>query len=143
MTEFQTLVMFLYIPIYAFMAKIVFWGNKKFNYTELVVIFMYILSQLSIIGVIFFIICAIFGINIGTIGLLITPIQILYSAWCLKQLYELDLANIILRTLIFFIVGSVFLVAAVVLVYLGVYLIDGKEGVIELIESQRPKNVGG
>lgn len=136
--EFHTITMFLYIPIYALMAKIVFWRNKTFNYMELWVMFMYILSHLSIIGAFIVLVGALFGMPVGYLGVILTPIQFLYSAFCLKRLYKLDLFQIIVKSLIFFVVGFFFIIFAVILVYGFIFLTEGKEGLLEFIESQRP-----
>ncbi|MDU8885997.1 DUF3667 domain-containing protein [Yeosuana sp. MJ-SS3] len=40
--EYYSIVMMFYVPIYALMALLTFIGLKKFNYTELLVIFLYI-----------------------------------------------------------------------------------------------------
>jgi hypothetical protein len=39
-TEYQSLMMLLYIPFYALLAKLLFRRYKKFNYTEMLVIFL-------------------------------------------------------------------------------------------------------
>ena len=42
--EYQSLIMMLSVPIYALMSRLTFLNLKKFNYTEHLVIFMYLLS---------------------------------------------------------------------------------------------------
>ena len=46
--EYQSIVMMLYVPIYAFISKIVFYDKKNYNYTEQLVVYMYIQAQISI-----------------------------------------------------------------------------------------------
>ena len=138
LTEYQTLSMFLYIPIYALIAKIVFWGNKKYNFTELFVVFMYVLSQLSLIGVFAFIISAAFSLPIGMLGFIMLPLQVIYSAYCLKQIYELDLFQIIIKTVIFFFVALFFLILIIVVLFAVLYLIGG----MELIQQVFPPPQG-
>ncbi len=99
--EYQALLMLLYAPIYAAFSRLVFLKNKKFNYTEHLVIFMYVLAQISIAATILTIIAGFFGVSLGTISLISLPFQIFYSAYCLKRLYKLSLKGIILRTLLF------------------------------------------
>ena len=126
--------MMLYIPIYAFLAKLVFLKKKKFNYAEHLVIFAYVLSQISIISVVFTIGCAIFGVSIGAMAMFIIPMQIIYSAYCLKQLYALSMEGIILRTLLFFLILGIFFVIATVITSVIMY----KSGALEeVIKAQK------
>ena len=46
--EYQSLIFFLFIPILAFMSRLVFLRNKKYNYTEHIVINLYAYAHLSI-----------------------------------------------------------------------------------------------
>lgn len=102
MLEYQSIVMMLYVPLYALMSKIVFFNHKKFNYTEHLVIFMYILAQTSIISAVFTVFAAIFGLTLGTIAFIFSlPFQILYSAYCLKRLFKLNFKTILLKTIFF------------------------------------------
>ena len=72
----------------SFETKIVFFNLKKYNYTEHLVIYMYILSEATIISSIVTIIAMYFGVTVGTIGFaFVIPFQILYSAFCLKKLF--------------------------------------------------------
>jgi hypothetical protein len=118
--EYQSLVMMLYVPLYALLAKLVFLKKKKFNYTELLVIFAYILSQISIISAVITLICAFFGVSIGSMTLILLPLQVIYSAYCLKYLYRLTMEGIILRTLlILLILGVCFIILAIIM---GVFM---------------------
>lgn len=109
--EYQSLVMMLYVPIYAVISKIVFFNLKKYNYTEHLVIYMYILSQATIISSIVTIIGVYFGKNIGIIGFaFVIPFQIIYSAFCLKKLFNLSFMGIVIRTLYFLVVSAVFFI---------------------------------
>ena len=114
--EYQSLFMMLYVPLYALMARVSFIGIKKFNYTELLVIFMYLQAQISIVSAIAGIILTLFGITQGVMSLIAIPLMILYSAFCLKRLYNLNFQHIVLRTLLFLVVlGIVFIIISVVM----------------------------
>lgn len=118
--EYQSLVMMLYVPLYALLARLVFLKNKKFNYTELLVIFAYILSQISIISAVITVIFALFGVSIGSMALFLLPLQIIYSAYCLKALYTLSAEGIILKTLLFLVIlGVCFFLFAMIM---GVFM---------------------
>lgn len=106
--EYNSLLAMLFIPVYAFMGKIVFFNINKYNYTELIVVFMYITAQTTIIGSIVSITTAIFNFSFSTISMLLFPLIILYSTYCLKRLYELNIKKIVFKTILFFFVLSIF-----------------------------------
>lgn len=139
--ENQSFVLMLFVPLYAFMAKLVFFNIKKFNYTELLVVFMYIIAQINIFGSILIVISAYFGLKMGMISPYILIFQILYSAFCLKRLYSLSFKGIILRTLLFLIV---LIVIYIIFILLGVgiiFLTKGPEFFKEIIEAKRAASI--
>lgn len=119
--EYQSIVMMLYVPIYALMAKVVFFNLKTYNYTELLVIFLYIQAQISITSSIVVIGLACIGLNNNIVGMATIPLMIIYSAYCLKRLYKLNFSNIILKTLLFLIVLGVTLVIITIIMITLMY----------------------
>lgn len=134
-SDYQSLFMMLYVPFYAIIARLVFLKNKKFNFTEITVMFMYILAQISLIGAVLTLIFAIFGITLGTITVILFPIQIVYSAYCLKGLYNLSIKSIVLKTLLFFLV--LFLILIALMIIFIVFGIIYYGGLKEFGEAQR------
>ena len=134
MQEYQSLLMMLYIPLYAIMAKMVFIGFKKYNYTELFVIFMYTQSQLSIVLAVLILLGALLGLNFYIMSFISMPIMILYTAFCLYRLYKLNVQEMILRTLMFFIVMAIFFVIYVLVIF-GIMILNGDFQ--EMIEAQK------
>lgn len=135
--ENQSFVLMLFVPLYAFMAKLVFLNIKKFNYTEHLVIFMYIIAQLNIIGSLVLITTAYFELKIGMVSPLILIFQILYSAFCLKRLYNLSITGIVLRTLLFLVILLIVYII-VAFAFIGImFLIKGPDFFKEIIEAQR------
>jgi len=132
--EYMSIVMMLYIPIYAFIAWITFIGLKKFNYTELLVVFMYWQSQTSIFSAITIIIAAMFGVANGIVSMIFLPIMVLYAAYVLKRLYKLTFGQMIVRTLLFVGVLGVVLVIITILMLVIMYLTGDLE---QMIETQR------
>ena len=129
--EYQSLFMMLYVPIYAVMCRLSFIGLNKYNYTELLVIFMYIQAHISIVSAILGIFLSIFGITQGVMSLVLIPPMIIYSAYCLKRLYNLNIQTIILRTIIFLVVlGFVFIIISVMMAIL-MYLNGDLQSLIE------------
>jgi hypothetical protein len=138
--EYVSFVMLLSIPLYAIMAKVVFFNKKKYNFTELIVIFMYTISQMSLLGIIIIVPILAMGGTFGEISYYSLPIQIMYYAYCLKRLYELNLKNFILKTLLFFVVLLVFYIAAIILFVLGMFIYYGNiEDFTEAMKQMQPK----
>lgn len=102
--EYQSVIMMLYVPIYALMARLVFFNIKKYNYTELLVVFLYIQAQISIASAIVITLLAFLGLSSNILGMTTLPLMVIYSAYCLKRLYKLKTLEIIVRTLLFFVV---------------------------------------
>lgn len=135
-SEYQSLLMMFYVPLYAFMSKLVFFNYRKYNYTEHLVIFMYILSQMTIFGLFLTLIGALLGSDMGILGLITIPLQMIYSAYCLKRLFNLSVASLIIKTLLFFLVLFVlFIIASVIMAIVMI-----KSGTIDdVIEAQNAK----
>jgi hypothetical protein len=125
-------------PLYALISRIIFLKNKKFNYTEHLVIFMYVLAQLSMVGAVITILFAALGISIGWISIVLMPIQIIYSAFCLKRLYKLSMKGIILKTMLLLLIIIILFVIYIVLYAVYVTLIYG--GMQEFIDAQNGVN---
>lgn len=103
--EYQTLLYLVFIPIFAVLTWIIFLNKRKFNFAEHLILNLYGYSQASI-----FIVTAYFlfiwnetifkYLMIGGIFL-----QMLYYAYMLKRLFALSLIQIILKTLLFLLLG--------------------------------------
>lgn len=132
--EFQSVIMMLYVPLYAIISRIVFLNKKTFNYTEQLVIFMYIQAQISISGAIVLTLFVAIGFNYFALSYLYIAAMIVYSAYCLKRLYRLSLSEIILKTLIFGMILGVLLILVGIFMAVLMYL-DGS--MAEMIEAQR------
>lgn len=99
MTKYSSLMMMSFIPLYALIAKIVFFNKKKFNFTELIVVFLYTQAQMSIITAIVTIIILVLGIDIMMFSFILSFLMIIYYAYCLKRLYKISTAGIVLRSM--------------------------------------------
>ena len=81
---------------------------------------------------------AIAEISLMIVGAIIYPIYIIFSAYCLKRLYKLDLGEIILKTFLFIIVLTIFIVVSSIVFFGSFYLIDS-EGLKEFVIGMAPK----
>ncbi|MGR7812205.1 DUF3667 domain-containing protein [Lacinutrix undariae] len=134
--EYQSLVLMLFVPLYALVGKFVFYNYKNYNYTEILVIFMYVIAQLSIAGAIILLTSAVFGLNMGVLSPVISIFQIVYSGYCLKRLYHLNKKSIILKTLLFFLIAFVTYIAIVILILVVLLIVGGPEYFIQMMETQ-------
>ena len=146
--EYQSIAMMINVPIYALISKIVFLKEKnfKYNYTEHLVIYMYLLAQVSIINVFIILIAAWFGISIGVMGIAFAPILLCYMGYALKRIFELDWPNFILRTLIFIcVVIAFFVIITIVTFIIAKYtgtldeMIGAQKQAIEAAKNTTPK----
>jgi len=135
--DYQSFVLMLFVPFYALMGNIVFFNIKKYNYTEHLIAFMYIIAQLTILGAFIVVFSAILGLKMGNISFYVMLLQMIYSAYCLKGLYELNFKGIFLRTLLFLLVLSVFYIITIFLTIIIMFLTGGSEVFKEIIEAQR------
>ena len=108
MMEYQSIYMFLSIPIMALISKLVFWNYKNYNLVEHFVIYLYTYSHISIISVTLNLLfiwntTLLFGVSIVTVLLLFV-----FTAYVLKRLYQLDNASVILKSSLFLVVMLVF-----------------------------------
>ena len=122
--EYSSLITMAMIPIYALMARIVFINIKKYNYTELLVVFLYFAAEVSLISFLPFIVALFMGFTYGDISPVAMVFQIIFATYILKRLYQLSIKGIILRTLFFLLVLGVFYVILVVITAAVLYAFD-------------------
>ncbi|TYA58197.1 DUF3667 domain-containing protein [Formosa maritima] len=136
MFEYQSIVLMSFIPLYALVSKIVFFNKKKYNYTEHLVMFLYILSQNSLAMILPTLIALALGFTMGNITLYTIMFQIGFSAYCLKRVFDLSLKGIVLKTLLFFIVGFALYIILVILLILIMIIYYG--GFAEFAKAVKP-----
>jgi tryptophan-rich sensory protein len=105
--DYNSLLFVLYIPLLAIPAWIMFL-DKKYNLTEHIIAFIYILSQYSITSFLFSIYFVVFNpsqyLKTGFIIILLT---VLYSLYCLKRIFNITLSAMLLRALGFFVLVGI------------------------------------
>ncbi len=135
--EYQTLIFFILVPLLALMTKIVFLRNKKFNYTEHLVIVIYSYSQMSFVVTTISLFAQfneqVFFLN----SMLALPVQILYFAYVLKRLYGLSLLQIFLKSLLFLVILLIFYILFIILTL--VYMILFTDTFQQMIEAEKAK----
>ncbi len=134
--ENQTIVLFLSIPLFALISKLIFLRNKKYNYTEHLVINLYAYSQISIFMVLlYFSTIWVEPIFYGAM-LIAMPVQVIYYSYVLKRLYGLTLSKTLLKVLLFLMILSVVFIIAIAIALI-IMLFTGQ--LEALIEAERAK----
>ncbi|WP_299769350.1 DUF3667 domain-containing protein [uncultured Dokdonia sp.] len=105
--EYQSILTFINIPLYALISIMVFWNYKKYNFIEHVVIYLYVYSHTQIITSVISILFMWSSFIQVMISSLVTFLYIIYTAYVLMRLFNLTIEKIILKTLLFFAVGLV------------------------------------
>ena len=137
--DYQSIIYFMMIPIFALVSIIVFYNYKKYNYTEHAVIYLYAYSHITMSLNILYLICILtYQPLLNYMSLLSIPISILFIAYVLKRVFELSFKKIVLKTLLFLVVGSIFYIGLVIVI--GILMLitmffDGS--LMEMIEEQR------
>lgn len=119
--EYQSIIFMASVPIYAALSKMVFSNFKQYNYTEHLVINMYLTAQLSIISTVLLLTTSIFGVNFGIVSLLSIPFQILFSAYCFKRILNLRFKTIALKTFLFILILTLLFIAFSILLGIIMY----------------------
>ncbi len=133
--EYQSVIYMLIVPVYAVISKIIFFDYKKYNYTEHLVINMYLAAHLSIVSSILIIIVSLFGINFGIIGILLTFLQILFSTYCFKRIFNLSIKQILLKAILFLLITGVLFIIFIVLASIVMYYDGTLNAIIEAKKS--------
>lgn len=139
MEKYGSLLMMLYVPLYAIISRTVFFDSKTYNYTEHVVAYLYILSVISLFGAITNLIFVSFDYDLGGASYISIIIQVVYISFCFKRLYKLSTEVIIGRAFLSFVIYMIlYLIIATILLTI-IYFIDGKEAIIDIIKGFMPQ----
>lgn len=135
--EYQSLIIFLTIPLLAGISKLVFLRNKRYNYTEHLVINTYAYSHASIFSTLLYFATFWNQTAFGYLAVSILPIQIIYFSYVLKRLFRLSWKQLLLKILLFLLV---LLVVYIVLIILGtIYMMFFTDIFQEMMEMEKAK----
>jgi len=99
--EYYSLTYFLLIPGLALVSRIVFY-NKKYNYTEHIVMFFYTMSLLSVLSsILSILILFIHPESMMLLVVLLYVIYFIYQSYLYKKLFSLTAIQLFLKTLLF------------------------------------------
>lgn len=138
--EYYSILMVLLIPFYALLSRLVFVNRKEFNYTEHLVMSMYIMAQFSLVSSFTNIIFLVFGLSTQILGTISIFFQIAFFAYCYKRIYKLSSAGIVLHTLFFLAIMVAIMLLLIMVGFVIALIFKDSDAVKSLIESQRAIN---
>lgn len=116
--DYQGIVFFLTIPIFAIIGMITFWGRRYFNFPEQIVFYMYTYSHFVIattpITIILLFIDFELMINWSFYAYVLL---FLFNAYCYKKCFNLSLGRIVLKSCI----GLFYLVASIIILGIAAF----------------------
>ena len=121
--DYQSLVMMAYVPIYALIARLVFWKYRQYNFTEILVFFLYTQAHLSILSALITPFMTMMGeMAIGVFGIGVIIFQMAYYYYALQKFYQLTTRIMLYRTLRFFLILIVLAIIAIAIT--SIYMIQ-------------------
>ena len=127
--DYNSLLYLLIIPGLALISWLVFL-NKKYNFTEHIVIYLYSMSFTSIVSIILTIITAWLSINYLIFSIVLYVLMFIYHCYLLKRVFKLTAGQLVLKTLLFIPLFFLFyititIVVVVVMILTGVIPMNG------------------
>lgn len=135
--KYYSFYMIGFIPLYALISRLVFINRKEFNFTEHLVMAMYIMAQYSLVSSFLNIGLLVLQLPPDLLGTSATFLQMAYFGYCYKRIYKLSIKGIILRTLWFF---GIILIVMLFFIILGVvlaFIFQDSELIQNMIEAQQ------
>jgi len=133
--EYNSLIYFVIIPALALISLVVFY-NKKFNFTEHVIIYLYSMSLFSFLSILLTIfILLVFPSKYLFLSGFIYAFMFIYHAYILKRIFQLSAKQILIKTIIFIPLFFIFyLISSVLMVIL--VLLTGEISLQDLVPKR-------
>lgn len=132
--EYNSLFYSVLIPVFALISWVVFL-DKKYNFTEHVIIYLYTMSLMSIISVfVAQVVLLLIPASYFVFSLMIFPLMFIYHCYAVKKIFKLSIGNLILKS----IVALCLFFVAYIVITIVVFAIMFAAGTFNL-EDFRPK----
>ncbi len=135
--KYTTLVYFLTIPLMAIMSRTVFWNYKKYNFVEHIVIYLYGYSQVAMVSAVLQLVFIKVHFMLLAISVLSIFWNIGYFTYVLKRIFKLRLDQIILKTLLFILLGGVLIFGLGIIIGIIGTMSGWFDGFNEIIKQQQ------
>ncbi len=133
--DYQGLITYLIVPMYALMTWFLFFDKKKLNYTEHVVANTYITGQVSFVQVLICLpLCGLLDMRYDLFTWIFLILTVCYQFWVFKRIYQVGFWSAFLRGFIYLFLFVILMLVIGTLI-ITVSLITGQM----TIEDFRPK----
>lgn len=119
MNEYMSLIYLTGIPFSAMITWITFLKERTYNFTEHIVINMYVTAQYIIGSALLYLLFFALDININILITLVTVLYVIYFGFVFKQLYQLSIPTLILRfmySIVLFIIQMIIIIILMTLI---------------------------
>jgi len=99
--KYQSVISVISIPFYALISKLIFLNEKSMNYTEHIILNLYIFAQFTIVTFTIYLIFLMLGFNFLKITYTGLLFYVIYMAFAMKRIFKLSLGRIIWKTVLF------------------------------------------
>ncbi len=134
--EYQAFIFFLSIPVFALISRLIFLKNKKYNFSEHLIINLYTYSHFALAVTVVYFLTIWYQPVFMVVSIIANLFQIVFFAYVFKRLYSLTLGQILLKTLLFFSLliplMIILMIVTIILMYFGAYF-------DEIIELEKAK----
>jgi len=121
-TEYNSLLYFVIIPVLALISLVVFY-NKKYNFTEQIVIYLYSMSLSSMISIVLTVLILLTSSNYYLfLSAFIYIFMFVYHGYILKRIFHLNIKQLVIKILIFIPLFFIFYLISSMLIALIVIL---------------------
>lgn len=130
----------LNIPVYAFVSWIVFFNKKKYNFYEHIVIYLYAISQISILS--FLVVLPIYFLNeeLASDIFMYSSFSIfIYASYVLIKLFKLNFGQFVLKTLFFSAITFIIIIVISIILVVILFLNISPEQ-LKQIQNQQKRN---
>lgn len=106
--DYNSLIVFSFLPLLALISKIVFYNFKNYNYAEHNVIYFYTYSQMSVLMVLAVPFVMIFNLDYFIFTFSSILVMIVYHFYALRKIFQLSVKQMVVKTLLFLPIGFLF-----------------------------------
>ena len=134
--EYNSLIFFTLLPVFALISFIVFYNKKKYNYAEHLIINLYAYSQVSIATTLTLFLTLWYNTISTYISISAIVFQILYYAYVLKRLFKLTWKQLLIKTLYFLAILIPFYIIGSIIAVIIIFATGGFDALFEEIKAK-------
>ncbi len=132
--DYYSMLMLIYLPIYALIARLSFIKYKKFNYTEHLVTMTYLMAHFTIVSVLVILPIVMLGGNYIEVSSLLNIFLFFHACYTYKKLYPLNVKQLLFSIFLFFVFTTIIFIV-VEIIFIAYLFLTGE--MQEIIEATR------